>query len=407
MNRVNKKVKNKKNRKNRKFHLGRFILLLIFIIILFFGVNLGIKVYENGGGVQGFLSALLGQTPETLEDLDTIYVLVMGISEDLESKLTDTIILCAYNPKQQTASMLSIPRDTFVGKSKSNAKGADKINYLYSKGPQKTLEAVSELTGIDVKYYAVINNDALIKTVDIIGGVDFEVPINMDYDDKTQNLHIHLKKGMQKIDGEKAEQLLRFRHSNPDKNGTMTTYPAEYGNDDYGRMRTQREFIIATAKQTLQLKNITKVKNLMTTVFDNIDTNLTLDMLLPYAPYAVNFDTSTIESEQLPGVSDKYNDIWFFIHDKEETAELVEKMENKLKGIEPVNEDTNTIENENVTNTMKSTSNTSTKNTNTSNQNSKKSTNTSNKNTTKSTNTVTKNTNTTSKSTSKTNNTKK
>ena len=80
----------------------------------------------------------------------------------------------------------------------------------------------------------VIDNQALIELVDVIGGVEFEVPIDMNYDDPTQDLHIHLNKGMQTIDGEKAEQLLRFRHSNY-VNGVMTTYPSEYGNDDFGR----------------------------------------------------------------------------------------------------------------------------------------------------------------------------
>ena len=362
MNRVS--TKKVRKRKKKKSHFGRFILFIILLIIIFFGINFGIKVYENGGGLQGFLSTILGQSPETLEDLDTIYVLVMGISEDLNSKLTDTIILCAYNPKQQTASMLSIPRDTFVGKSKTNAKGSDKINSLYSINPEKTLEAISEITGIDVKYYAVVNTEALVKIVDIIGGVDFEVPINMNYDDSTQNLHIHLKKGMQKIDGEKAEQLLRFRHSNPDKNGNMTTYPSEYGSDDYGRMKTQRAFIIETVKQTLQIKNITKIKELINTVFDNVDTNLKIDTVLSYVPYAVGFDTNNIESLQLPGLSDKYNNIWFFIHDDEKTKTLIEEMQNKLDGIEILVEDGNTTSLENTvsSNTTKST-NTQYKNT--------------------------------------------
>ena len=374
MNRVNNKnIKKKK----KSFRLGRFICWIILIALFVSGITLGVKVHENGGGIQGFLSAILGQDEETLKNLDTIYVLVMGVSEDIETKLTDTIILCAYNPKHQKASMLSIPRDTFVGESKSKAKGSDKINSLYSDSPQKTPEAVSEITGIDIKYYAVINTQALIKTVDIIGGVNFEVPINMDYDDKTQDLHIHLKKGMQNINGEEAEQLLRFRHSNPDRNGVMTTYSSEYGSDDYGRMRTQRDFIIETVKQTLQLKNITKIKSLMTNVFENLDTNLSLEMLLPYTPYAMNFNTENIESLQLPGVSDKLNNLWFFVHDDEETMELIVEMNNKLNGIEPSIEDANTVNEDTNTNTS---SNKKSNTTSTNTTSLKKKTNTTNTN---------------------------
>ena len=259
---------------------------------------------------------------EKVESLNTINVLLLGVSEDIESKLTDTIILCSYNPKKQSASMISIPRDTFIGKSESTAKGSDKINSLYSKSPEKLLTTVSRVTGIDVNYYAVVNTQALIEIVNIIGGVNFEVPIDMDYDDPTQDLHIHLKKGMQKINGEEAEQLLRFRHNNDG-----TSYPASYGDNDYGRMKTQRDFITQAAKQTIIFKNIFKAKNIIDTIFENIETNLELNHLLPYLPTTIDFSIDSIVSNQLPGISKKCNDLWFFVYDEKETKKLVEDLE--------------------------------------------------------------------------------
>lgn len=124
------------------------------------------------------------------------------------------------------------------GNNIKNATPNDKINSLFEeKNPKIILEKVNEITGLEIDNYVVINNDALIKLVDIIGGVEFEVPIDMNYDDKTQNLHIHLKKGLQIIDGNKAEMLLRFRHNN---NGS--SYSVEYGDNDYGRMKTRKKF---------------------------------------------------------------------------------------------------------------------------------------------------------------------
>ena len=190
----------------------------------------------------------------------------------------------------------------------------------------KTVKAAEEITGIDIDYYIVVKTSALIEMVDVIGAVEFNVPIDMDYDDPTQDLHIHLKKGMQKINGEKAEQLLRFRHNNDN-----TSYPAEYGDNDYGRMRTQRAFMTETVKQTLTLKNITRAKMIVDTIFDNIETDLELDDLLPYVSSAVNFSTDNIISNQLPGVSDKYNNIWFFIYDKKETKTMVNEVQEKVK----------------------------------------------------------------------------
>lgn len=64
----------------------------------------------------------------------------MGVSEDIEAKLTDTIMLCAYYPNEQQVSMLSIPRDTFVGNSRTRADSYDKINALYQNHQKKLLK---------------------------------------------------------------------------------------------------------------------------------------------------------------------------------------------------------------------------------------------------------------------------
>ena len=311
-NTISSKNKSKKNIKKKKKHPIRNFFIFIFLIILIIGIIFYKKVQENGGGIQGILCTILGQSVEDLDNLEPIEVLLLGISEDLDSKLTDTIIVGSYNPQEQSINMLSIPRDTFVGKNKNTAKGSDKINSLYSrKGINSLLETVNKITNNDIKYYAVINNQALINLVDTIGGVNFDVPIDMNYDDPTQNLHIHLKKGYQLIDGEKAEQLLRFRHNNDG-----TSYPSNYGDNDFGRMKTQRDFIEETVKQTMDIKNILKSKKIIDAVFNNIETNIDKNDLIPYIPKLVEIDTQNITSTQLPGKSDKYNDLWFFIYDK-------------------------------------------------------------------------------------------
>ena len=326
-NNIKKNNKNVKNNK-KKFSLIKFIgklLLILLVIIIILGGLFYYKVQENGGGVKGALMTILGLSPEEIENLKPINILLLGVSEDLESRLTDTIIVCSYNPKKQIASMISIPRDTFIGNNKNKAKGTDKINSLYARSPDKLIKEVSNITGIDLDYHAVVNNNALIEIVDIIGDIDFEVPINMDYDDPTQDLHIHLKKGMQKIDGEKAELLLRFRHNNDG-----SSYPSEYGDNDYGRMKTQRSFITETIKQTLVLKNVTKSRQIVDTIFDNIETNVDTKDLLPYIPGAVEFDVNTIISRQLPGESEKLNDLWFFVHDKKETKKMVKEVQSEI-----------------------------------------------------------------------------
>ena len=341
---INKRqVKNTKNvkavkKKKKKSSILNKILLLLLIILIGLVAGIVYKTKQNGGGMTGLLSTIVGHDEETLKNLDPIQVLLMGISTDNGGKLTDTIIVATYDPQNQKASLLSIPRDSFIGTNPATGSGYDKINAVYQKkGAEGTLEKVNKLTGLDIEYYMVIDNQALIELVDVIGGVEFNVPIDMNYDDKSQNLHIHLKAGLQEIDGEKAEQLLRFR-----KNNNGTTYPEEYGGNDYGRMRTQREFMIETAKQTIKAKNILKVKDIIDIVYEYVDTNLSIATIKDYVPYAINIDINTIQSAVVPGASygpttTPAYPLWFFVADKKQTAELIDELYGTEEEIVEVN----------------------------------------------------------------------
>ena len=143
----------------------------------------------------------------------------------------------------------------------------------------------------------------------------------MDYDDSSQDLHIHLKAGQQLLDGEKSENLVRFRHNN---NGT--SYPASYGDNDIGRMRTQREFITQVVKQTIQFKNIMKIGEIIDIAYQYIETNVTMSVVKDYIPYALEFSTENIQTGSLPGTSEKINGLWFFKADKAKLKELVTQM---------------------------------------------------------------------------------
>jgi LCP family protein required for cell wall assembly len=252
---------------------------------------------------------------------ENIYFLLLGVNDNLGQSLTDTIMVCGYNPESQKAFLISIPRDTFVGKNVSKATANDKINSLYSSSPEKLMKKVSEITGIDLEYYVCVNNEAVIELVDAIGGVEFDVPIDMNYDDKTQNLHIHLKAGIQTIDGEKAEALLRFRHNN---NGT--SYDTEYGDNDYGRMRTQREFLMALMGQVLEKMSSSELSEIIKIAFDNVETNMSLSYIMSYMVYAYNFDTNNIDERQLPGASVYTNNVWLFAYNKNESQAMIEEV---------------------------------------------------------------------------------
>ena len=370
----NDKVKPKKKKKHKVL---KRVLLIILLIVLIAGGVFFYHVQRNGGGLAGFVTTIIGEDATNIDKLEDLYVLCMGKSQ----ALTDTILVVKYSPKNQTVAMMSIPRDTFVGKKKENAKGSDKINAMYSISAQRSMETVSLITGKEVNYFVIINNQALIDIVDIIGGVDFDVPIDMDYDDDIQDLHIHLTHGMQRIDGEKAEQLLRFRHNNDG-----SSYPSEYGDNDYGRMKTQRAFIKEVVKQTLDIKNLPKWKKLLDSIYANIITNVERETIMAYIPYAVEFNTENIDTQQLPGVSEKANEVWFYFHDKEKTKKLIEVMDKRLNGLDVIIPENLIIDESKRTNTNSTTNTTNTTNStntiNTSNATNKNVTNTNTKNTT-------------------------
>ena len=317
---VETKENETKNKKKKKRHIGRKIFLIILIICAIAGIRFAKKVNDLKGN---WLAALMGHNEETVKNLDTLQILVMGES----TGMSDTIIVCSYNPKTQKASMLSIPRDTYVENEKYKYSVYNKINSLYSGGktPEKTLAAVNEITGLDIKYYILVDTKALKKLVDLIGGVEFDVPRDMDYDDDDQNLHIHLKGGYQTLNGDQAEQVVRFRHNNDG-----SSYSYEYGNEDYGRMRTQRNLIISVAKQTIKLKNVTEINNIINIMKEDVKTNIDFNMLIDYIPYAVNMDLNTIQTAQLPGESDQRGGGWFFFHDEEETVKIVDELFNEV-----------------------------------------------------------------------------
>ena len=350
---VEKNIKNKKNKKTKKKHrVLKSLLMIILILALLVGGFVLYSAYKNGWGVKGMIQTAIGQDETKLEDLDPFTVLILGVSEDISSELTDTIIVASYNPKTQKATLLSIPRDTFVGTNKNKATSYDKINALYQSSPQKALKAVNKITGLDITYYLVVRNNALVELVDAIGGVEVDVAIDMDYDDSSQDLHIHLEAGWQTLNGEQAEWLVRFRHNNDG-----SSYPSKYGDNDLGRMRTQREFIMAVAKQTIQLKNITKIGSFIDIFKDNVETNITnWSMIKDYIPYLVDFNTENIQAEALPGTTATYNRLSFFVHDEDETETLVEKLFSTQNGI-ATEGTTNTISNTTTGNSTTNNSN--------------------------------------------------
>ncbi len=326
----NGELHKKSGKKKTKNRLAMKIVLIILCLLIIWGiVSVVNKIKDNGGGLSGTLATILGEDKESMENLKPIQVLIMGISGVDDYKLADTIMVASYNPKTQEASLMSIPRDTYVGKkdrktATQNYIASYKINTVFRSGTktQDAIDRINDLTGLKLENYVIIDTKALIKLVDAIGGVTFNVPIDMYYtEDTEQNLYIDLKAGEQLIDGAKAEQLLRFRHNNDG-----STYPSSYGQQDLGRMRTQREFIMATLKQTLKVQNIFKLKQIIDVMNENVTTNMDLASLKSYVPAAVKFDANNIKTGMVPGDTEMCNGVSIYVANKTKTKELVAEL---------------------------------------------------------------------------------
>ena len=233
-------------------------------------------------------------------------ILLSGLDDDNGG--SDTNILMAVDTVNGYVYGASIPRD-----SKAIIGGkAHKINYAYNKGGTELLAStVSEQLGIPVDYTVCVNLQGFTALVDAIGGVDFEVPINMDYDDPIQGLSIHFKKGMQHLSGADALRVVRFRH-NSDGTG--------YGSEDLGRMQTQQKFLKAVAKKMLSFENLISNPRKYAEIFGQyVDTDLSVTDLAWFGMQVLGMGVDKIDFSTLPN---EWKSPYIYL-DPDETLALV------------------------------------------------------------------------------------
>ena len=200
----------------------------------------------------------------------------------------------SYDVVNQAVNCMSIPRDTMVNV------GWDikRVNSVYSAkessggGIEGLKKQVGLLTGVTPDFHVIIEWKAVGKLVEALGGVYFDVPYDMNYDDPYQDLHIHQSKGYRLLDGDDAMQVVRWR-----KNNSGTNY------GDTTRVGVQQAFLKAVAKQCLQLKNWTKVGAFAKIFFENVEASeeLSLNNLLWFAQKAMGVDIDNVSFVTMPG----------------------------------------------------------------------------------------------------------
>ncbi len=234
---------------------------------------------------------------------------VLFLVGDQEEYNTDTMLLVNYNPEKSSLNILSLPRDTMV---KFEGYYIPKLNSVYSTGgTKKTCETVSNLLNVNIKYYVYINLKTFRQIIDTLGGVDFYVPVDLKYDDPTQNLHIDIKKGMHHMDGKMAEEFLRFRKPNGPYTKELLEY---YDGSDLKRIEMQIQFIKEVIRQKAKLYNISKINSVVNVVLKNMKTNITLSEILQIAPSVPRMKPENIKAFRLDGKDGIVDEIWYFLY---------------------------------------------------------------------------------------------
>lgn len=263
------------------------------------------------------------------EESNRVNFLVMG----LETYRTDTIIFVSYDPDNNKADLISIPRDTYYLRGGNEAyKKHDerKINAVYGdNGTQGLRNVVSHiLQGAPIDYYVKVKYKGVERIVDILGGVEVDVPFHMKYDDPndTPPLHIDIPAGRQVLDGENAIKFLRYRKANDG---------VGYPNGDLGRIEAQQQFIKSAIKKAMG----TKILTVVNTAFNYVNTDMTIAEAGAFAIEAIKMDLSQdINMTTLPGHEEKrtYEGVRssYYLHDPQQVEELLMK----IYGVDSTNE---------------------------------------------------------------------
>lgn len=279
----------------QKLSILSYILLIALTVTggIFFG-NFLAHPFEGTDG--DFLMAEIDDTGGTAK----VNILIVGL--DKSEGLSDVIMVARYDEEHNKLNVMSIPRDTYV---RFGTSTTALINSAYSmrvrnedgtvdKGGINLLsKKVTELTGLGINYYVIFKVGTFEALIDLLGGVEFDVPQNMNYDDPAQDLHIHINKGFQTLNGHDAEGLVRFR-----------SYPAA----DLKRVEVQQDLLKAILQQKLSAEYITKIPEIYSAMQSKIMTNLTLPDMLMYAKSMLNLDLETgVSTHTMPTMFTRFD----------------------------------------------------------------------------------------------------
>ena len=295
-----------KRRKKKKVRIAIIVVVVLALLVGEFIVLMDhwVSPPSLGGGLSDGNPDDGGITTNTEGRKKGCYTFLIA-GKDRAAGLTDTVLVGMLDTENKSLKFVSIPRDTAV----NVAYRPKKMNQYYAAaenngrdGVEAMLAGVEKLLGYRVDSYAIFDVEVFVELIDAMGGIDFDVPVDMDYEDWGQDLSIHVSKGYQHLDGYEAMGVFRFRNS--------------YANGDIGRIDVQHQMLKAMTSQFLKLHNIPNLNKLIDIYEKEVITNLSAGNVMFYVKEFLKLDESAIGFETIPA---NYNGVkngmsYVFIH---------------------------------------------------------------------------------------------
>ena len=291
---------------------GRILLTIFVVLFVLLFVIMGFGLFDD--------SNILAPVEN-----GKINVLLLGVDES--GLRSDTILVAAYDVNEAKVNLMSIPRDTKIKiENRGITRKINEVHALNSKkkngeivGAEAMAEAVTQLTGIPINYYAEFSFASIDNLFDVLGPVEFNVPDiegggrGMNYDDPYQNLHIHLKPGLQKLSGNQIQQFLRYRKSN---------YGVGTGSDT-DRVARQQELFKAIIDQKVNISILPKVPAIFSQISKEIKTNIQTGDITKYIRHIAKLSGESVTTYTLPGENKTLSGGSYFVVNLEETATML------------------------------------------------------------------------------------
>lgn len=286
----------------------RAILILLSLSLIIVPVSYATYLYSTTKGAID-LSFSKNSDKSNLREkavdpsMDHISILFLGIDDSISRRengqkvseaRTDAIILATFDRSNKQIRLVSIPRDTLAYI--PSVKQYDKITHAHAEGgPENSMHAVENIFNVPVDYYARVNMQAFVDIVDELGGIEFNVPFDIDEPTKLDKGRIKVKKGKQLINGDEALALVRSRHVDT----------------DLGRGKRQMQMIEAIVKKAKDTNSISKLDELVEIIGNNAKHNLTFGNITSVASYYTSNDVA-FKQMQLKGTDYMYNGVYYY-----------------------------------------------------------------------------------------------